>query len=93
MAEVLSDSTEETDRGEKMEVYAKVGIQEYWLIDWRLPGGKVERYMLNDDGNKYLLHDTVNGLVTEKINIISFPHWEFSMKDLMAHIGEEEITE
>ncbi len=93
VAEVLSDSTEETDRGEKMEAYAKVGIQEYWLIDWRLAGGKVERYMLNDDGDKYLLHDTVNGLDTEKINIISFPHWEFSMKDLMAHIGEEEITE
>lgn len=93
VAEILSDSTESTDRGEKMDVYAKVGVQEYWLIDWRVPGGKVERYMLNDEGDKYILHDVINGEESQKINIISFPHWQFEMKNLMEHIGEEEIDD
>ena len=33
--EVLSDSTEKYDRGEKMQIYAKAGIGEYWIVDWR----------------------------------------------------------
>ena len=67
IAEVLSDSTEHIDRGEKMEVYARVGVQEYWLIDWRVPGGMVERYMLDDTGERYLLHDIVKGEVEEDV--------------------------
>ena len=33
--EVLSDSTEVYDRNEKMQIYCKVGISEYWIVDWR----------------------------------------------------------
>ena len=95
VAEVLSDSTEMIDRNEKMIAYAAVGVQEYWLIDWRSPGGTVERYMLDDAGEKYLLHDVIKGEedVDAKINVISFPMWTFKMSDLMKHIGEEEIME
>ena len=57
IAEVLSDSTEHDDRNKKMEVYASVGVEEYWLIDWRVPGGKIERYLYDDTGEHYLLHD------------------------------------
>lgn len=31
--EALSKSTEKIDKTEKMELYAKVGVQEYWLLD------------------------------------------------------------
>ena len=40
--EVLSDSTEKNDRGEKMELYKKVEVAEYWIVDWRKK--KVEIY-------------------------------------------------
>ncbi len=33
--EVLSDATEQYDRKEKMEIYCKVGVSEYWIADWR----------------------------------------------------------
>lgn len=33
--EVLSDATEQYDRGEKMELYKKVEVAEYWIVDWR----------------------------------------------------------
>ncbi|MCR5685899.1 MAG: Uma2 family endonuclease [Lachnospiraceae bacterium] len=91
IAEVLSDSTEKNDREHKMEAYAKVGVQEYWLVDWRKPYGAVERYMLDDSGENYILHDIVNGNEPGdvKINILSFPHVVFSMGDLMKHVGED----
>ncbi len=40
IAEVLSPSTEDIDRHRKMKVYENIGVEEYWLIDWRVPGGK-----------------------------------------------------
>lgn len=78
-----------------MTVYATVGVQEYWLIDWRKPGGMVERYMLDDAGEHFILHDKISGEDNQdvELNIISFPNWTFKMKDLMEHIGEEEIIE
>lgn len=33
--EVLSNATEEYDRHEKMAIYCKVGVSEYWIVDWR----------------------------------------------------------
>ena len=93
-AEILSDTTEKTDRNEKMKIYALVGIQEYWLVDWRVPGGLVERYMLDDSGEYYLLHDKVQGInPDQEINILSFPTWTFKMSELMKHIGEDEIMD
>ncbi len=45
--EVLSDSTEQYDRNDKMELYKKVEVAEYWLVDWRKK--QVEVYMLTPD--------------------------------------------
>jgi Uma2 family endonuclease len=51
IAEVLSDSTEEKDRGDKFIDYADHGVLEYWLID---PTEQtVEQYQLH--GNTYKL--------------------------------------
>lgn len=43
--EVLSESTEKTDRGLKMEDYALHGVKEYWLVD--ADKEIVEQYFLN----------------------------------------------
>lgn len=89
IAEVLIDSTEQDDRNKKMKVYAKVGVEEYWLIDWRIPGGRVERYLLDDNGEHFLLHDVINGSEQNNISLILFPIVSFTMTELMEHVGED----
>jgi Uma2 family endonuclease len=51
VAEVLSDSTADVDRGVKFEDYAAHGVSEYWIMD---PDSQtVEQYLL--EGEKYKL--------------------------------------
>ena len=46
IAEVLSDSTEQTDRGEKFQDYQAHAVTEYWIID---PESELlEQYLLRD---------------------------------------------
>jgi Uma2 family endonuclease len=48
--EVLSPSTEQTDRGRKLRLLARFGVREYWLVD---PVGQtVELLVL--DGDHYV---------------------------------------
>ena len=42
--EVLSPSTEVSDRGKKMQMFARYGVAEYWIVDPR--GGSIEIYEL-----------------------------------------------
>ncbi len=51
--EVLSDSTEVYDRKEKMEIYCKTGVSEYWIVDWRKR--QVKKYLFDwkEDGTNY----------------------------------------
>ena len=49
--EVLSDGTEDRDRGLKKDLYEKFGVKEYWLID--TDGKKIEVYLLKD--GRYVL--------------------------------------
>ena len=51
VVEVISTSTEQTDRGVKFEDYAAHGVQEYWIID---PEAEtLEQYRLPEDGDAY----------------------------------------
>ncbi len=53
VVEVLSPSTMRNDKTRKKEVYARCGVQEYWLVD---PVGKsIEIYRA--DGSDFALHD------------------------------------
>lgn len=71
VAEVLSTSTEKYDRNEKKNLYCKIGVEEYWLIDWRKK--TIERYLLSDDALEYLLYDTISEDNKSELNILSFP--------------------
>ncbi len=64
VVEILSESTEQRDRGIKMEDYAAHGVGEYWLID---PDKEVvEQYLL--EGETYTLHLKLNsGMLQSKI--------------------------
>jgi len=89
VVEVLSDSTAKNDRTDKMNVYAKVGIKEYWLID---PEKKsVELYVLND--SKYELIDIyyeniddvdeAEGIVLkDRFYTYTFKDFEIVLKDI-----------
>ena len=55
--EVLSPSTAATDRGKKMQMFARYGVGEYWIVD---PGrGTIEIYELTATG--YELCATASG--------------------------------
>ena len=52
IVEVLSPSTAHNDRGHKMDIYAKCGVREYWIV---VPGEKtVEQYLPNN--GRLVLH-------------------------------------
>lgn len=52
VVEVLSRSTEATDRGKKLQTFARFGVPEYWIVDPRAP--TIEVLRLN--GAVYELH-------------------------------------
>lgn len=55
--EVLSPSTEPTDRGRKMQMFARYGVTEYWVVD---PVARtIEVYQLDRDA--YALSGTFSG--------------------------------
>lgn len=83
--EVLSDSTEKYDRGSKMELYKKVEVAEYWLVDWRKK--KVEIYLLSPnektvDEMEYILYKTVTKENKEELEIVMFPNFQIEFDEL-----------
>lgn len=87
--EVLSDSTEKYDRTEKMELYRKVEVAEYWIVDWRKR--QIEIYILSPNENsidesEYILHKVVTESNKEELQIVMFPTLEISFDELFEGI-------
>ena len=81
--EVLSNEAEEYDRGEKMEIYRKVGVSEYWIVDW--PKKQVEIYNLDYDINQepqYSLFKTITEANKDELKILHFPHVKIDFDEL-----------
>lgn len=83
--EVLSDSTEEYDRNEKMELYKKVEVAEYWLVDWLKK--QVEIYILSPDENsiddaEYKLVSTITESNKQDLRIYMFPNVDIKFDQL-----------
>lgn len=81
--EVLSDSTEEYDRNEKMDIYRKVGVSEYWIVDWRKK--QVEIYMFDwkDDDTSYAyLFKKVTSENKGELQLVMFPNLHISFDEL-----------
>lgn len=81
--EVLSKATEMYDRNDKMELYRKVGVSEYWIVDWVKK--TVEIYLFDDDGNdgiKPYLHNTITEKNKEELQIIMFPNLKITFDEL-----------
>lgn len=87
--EVLSDTTEQYDRNEKMELYKKVEVAEYWIVDWRQK--LVEIYILSPDENsiddaKYKLIATITEQNKEHLKIYMFPNVKIDFEQLFDGI-------
>lgn len=85
--EVLSDSTEEYDRGEKKELYRQQEIDEYWIVDWRRK--RVEIYNLDYDQEgvpHYYLWETITEGNKEELKMVHFPNLKITFDDLFAEV-------
>lgn len=87
--EVLSDATEDYDRGEKMELYRKVEVAEYWLVDWRKK--QVEIYVLVPDESavdhaEYRLMQTVTEKNKQNLKLYMFPNVRITFDQLFDGI-------
>ena len=60
IAEILSESTESKDRGEKFDDYAAHGVSEYWIID---PAAEIVEQYLAREGRYYLAQKSGTGEV------------------------------
>lgn len=79
--EVLSESTEKHDREYKMQLYAKAGIEEYLIVDYK--NKSIEQYFLQSDSyllnRKYmdddvcalLLYPDIKFITSEVFNLFS----------------------
>lgn len=85
--EVLSDSTEKYDRGEKMELYRQQEIDEYWMVDWKKK--QIEIYTLDYDEAgepQYYLFETITEENKDKLKIVHFPNIKITFEELFDEI-------
>lgn len=84
--EVLSQSTEKYDRGEKMELYCSQEIDEYWIVDWRQR--KIEIYVLDYEGGKprYYLWKVVTQANKEELKLVHFQNVRITFDEIFDGI-------
>lgn len=88
--EVLSDSTEKYDRGEKKELYKQQEIDEYWIVD--LKKKQVEIYNLDYEENgkpQYYLWKIITEQNKEELKIVHFPNLKITFDELFAEVDLE----
>lgn len=88
--EVLSDSTEAYDRGEKKELYRQQEVDEYWIVNWRKK--QVEIYNLDHNENgepQYYLWKTITEGNKEELEIVNFPNIKITFDELFAEVDIE----
>lgn len=88
--EVLSESTEKYDRGEKMELYRQQEVDEYWIVDWRKK--RVEIYNLDYDREgrpQFYPGNIITEENKEELQITHFPHLNITFDELFAEVDME----
>lgn len=71
VAEVLSPSTEATDRGVKFEDYAAHGVSEYWIIDPETE--RLEQYLLAGEGYELMIKAGDGTVTSRAVNGLTIP--------------------
>ena len=81
--EVLSESTEKIDRNEKMDIYCKVGVSEYWIADWRRKQVEIFLFDGREDGTIYpYLYKTIGESNKDELQIVMFPNLKITFDEL-----------
>ena len=81
--EVLSDATEKYDRGGKMETYCKVGVSEYWIVDWRKKSVEIYMFDYKADGTPYsFLFKVVTEKKKDDLGPVMFRNFKISFDRL-----------
>lgn len=83
--EVLTDATENIDRTKKMELYKKVEVAEYWLVNWRKR--QIETYILSPtestlDEMEYKLVNIITPKNKDELELVTFPNVEITFDEL-----------
>lgn len=84
--EVLSPSTEQYDRTEKMELYRQQEIEEYWIVDWRKRAVEIYELDYENDIPQYYLWKEITENNAEELKILHFPNINISFDDLFEEI-------
>ena len=86
--EVLSNATEKYDRHEKMNIYCKVGVSQYWIVDWRKKSVEIYLFDFEEDGTGYpYLYKTVTAQNKEELQLVMFPNLKITFEELFD-LGE-----
>lgn len=81
--EVLSDATENYDRSEKMDIYRKAGVSEYWIVDWRKHSVEIYLFDFNDSGDSYsYLFKKITRGYKEDLELVMFPQIKIAYDEL-----------
>jgi len=78
VAEVTSVSTRKQDYVEKMAVYAKIGVQEYWVVD--LQRKLVVRYLSENE----FVPEVVTFSHTKKMHVHTYPSLEIDLSQIFG---------
>lgn len=89
VCEILSPSTERTDRGTKLTVYAQAGVPHVWLIQPRKPFS-IEEFVLGTNGQYRLAATTV---FPQPWSPHLFPGWTLDLVAAERSCLEEDLPE
>ena len=84
--EVLSPTTEQYDRTEKMELYRQQEIEEYWIVDWRKKEIEIYELDYENESPKYYLWNKITEDNKEALKIIHFPSVNITFDEVFEEI-------
>lgn len=84
--EVLSPTTENYDRTEKMDLYCQQEIEEYWIVDWRKKQVEIYELDYENDVPKYYLWNTITNQNKDELKIVHFPSVKITFDELFEEI-------
>lgn len=84
--EVLSPTTEQYDRTEKMELYRQQEIEEYWIVDWRKKEIEIYELDYENESPKYFLWNKITEDNKEDLKIVHFPSVKITFDEVFEEI-------
>ena len=88
IVEVVSESTEQNDRGVKFDDYAAHGVQEYWIIDPEVE--TLEQYRLPEDDDVYHL---VIKAMTGQVQSFAVPGFDIPVRAIFDPAANQEALQ